>query len=305
MSLLNTIQSSALTRIDNVSIVELPELGRIKILYGVHDKARNIPPELKNSIVKNSAALVLENIGDYASHPAYNKVVDSLSSEKEPEYFPFVQEAKHTNLPILFIDSHINHGVNDELSFAKYMRALEFGLGLGTGYLSCNCDDEKVEVVAQRQITRRNFLRLGGIALSGYLVSPYISSLGVSLTSQHGVGFSAAANYQKFTLNIHPELLKAALAHRNLLMAYKLLKILHEKQFKGKDITLLVGAEHVEIEDMLIDFERGALTMKQMAATLSLIKGRSPLTYSTIGEYWYDQKNGISRFNVRSLPELN
>lgn len=300
-------------RIGNAFNIDLKE-GKVCLVYGNHADRQRFPNEMK-SIVQDSDALVLEFISrlenprNYLNSPA-DALLDILDGE---QYRGIFLDRKKSGKPMYILDA--NFEFEDEQKYNDFLRVAEPLLG-STLFASLSVA-EAIKILKKRKAagphvettenvksaSRRNILKgLAGLGMAWALTQP-VATHAQNITYKNDSGQGAAAELQKFSQAVHPELDQRVVRYRNLLMAYKLIKLLQHEQVH--DVSMVVGLAHVGVEEILIDYQDGKISLKDMEEVLKQINSavNSPV-FHTVGKYYWDEKNDkweISSFDIDEL----
>lgn len=298
-------------RLKNVTTVELKE-GNVHLVFGGHHDPQKLPQE-HEGLMQTTDALVLEFVTRLEDAENYlNSPVDVLESIlHSPQYSELFLARWKTGKPFYILDAFLELESESELN--DFLRVAEPVIGsAGLGAVSVafllkkwrQRKQKKESLEKTRSVSRRNLLMgLAAIGFGAWSLTPPLASHAQNISYKTGGGFTEASDFQKFAQKIHPELDKMTVKYRNLLMAYKLIKLLQHE--KVPDATMVVGLAHVGIEDILVDYQQGNITLQDMEAALKEINAsiHSPV-FDTVGKYRYDAAQEKWKIESFEIPEL-
>lgn len=205
--------------------------GIYTLIYGIHDTEQSLsllPDDFDGLVLERSINLTtdIETI-------VKKKINDSIQDRN------FITESARRRLPIYFVDREFNL-VTDLVPFCVF-GGLEFIFG---GVAAC----EALGRIAQKKVTRRDFLKLG---VGLWALNSTAGSSGLLwATSSLNINERVSAEWTRWAEKLHPEVNSLLLTSRNVLIAQKE-QFLMEKLGRSHLITSIGGA-HVGLEDQIL-----------------------------------------------------
>lgn len=276
-------------RQEGVVKVEGPT-ANFTIIYGVH-----IATEDPNRIPSDIDGLVIEagwpypvTYGDFQRIRYHNQYVD-LFTKAEREGFPIIQA-----------DVKLKNVVLTTAADGAVV-VPEFAVGFSLLYSAWNA--------LQRDHSRREFITASAKAgLGTYLSLPTAAFTFRWMSSLAGVFEDQSRELAKLADKSHPEAFLFLLKLRNAIIAYKAQSFykFSENPSQRQHLAIVIGAEHVGIEDRLKDSP--SVNLDYIKTLLPLIKFMFDLdTFSTAARYQYAKNSeGTSDWTFTKLnyPEL-
>ena len=226
-------QKPKITRNKNITTIETGT-GTYTILYGLHVVAQNpddVPERITGIILETGIHPWLKDpvktIQKLKNHPQYKRLFDRLAREKTPVLFADVKY-KYNDFALILADN-----VFTAAGWIGGMRLIS-------------------QLIRNDTKSQRGFVANLAYGLaSAWLLLPVVSNmtrLGSSIT---GEGTEQSARLKKLSHKLHPEAELLYLSLRNAVIAEKAY-YLAQTYGKKAHIAIVLGAEHVGIEDMLI-----------------------------------------------------
>ncbi|MFC1616267.1 hypothetical protein ACFL21_03935 [Patescibacteria group bacterium] len=316
---------SSLERNENISSIELQK-GRIDVVYGSHQSAQKFPDGIESNL-EGLDFIALEKGTGLLSDPDF-----LMKLESNDQYWKIVEQAKNNEIPLIFPDL-VSPEVKTLALKNLLLIMLEASVALGVFYTPClreaykkvkkqglPCLSEAYEeikntkILPHREMTRRNVLKsLGSLALLGWAGSPGLAFLARNSSYQTDELHSETAALNKFSNSIHPELGEFILEFRNLAIAYKIIREL-EFIYDSNELNdteekphaaLVIGFYHVGIEEILLQYQQGEITLDDMEMDLKKFnESYDSKNFATLGELFYNKNSGEWEKSVVEYEEL-
>ena len=247
------------------NVVELETAnGKYKIAYVSHIVETN------PKVMEDCDAVILEGWNKYDK----KEIAEGLDPQKaSPQYKELVRSAIEQKKPIFLFDITEKY-LKEEIVIGKGLLAdpilkyLETATGAGLIYSGA-----KKMVKAENNLSRRDFLKSGAKILGGiYFAYPGVLDTILESGKEEPDETSLSRKFEKserdIRYTIHPELNpKLMLGTRNCLAAQKsetISKILENELNKKPTLSLVIGANHHGVEDLLKDSPENRLkTLKK------------------------------------------
>lgn len=221
-----------LEREGNVVRIEKPE-GFYTIIYGIHSR-----PTEPQQLPERFDGLFLETGRNNYLEASLNFL---KAFKGDRQYQPVFQPLEEKRIPIYFADAFLDEKV---IALDSLVTGGEGGLAVIIAS----------QIRKNGQISRRDFLRA---TASTWLLTPFVSSMGGFFFGD--IGEEPIAELQKFSHRLHPEDKLLTLTVRNIIIAHKE-QWLTERIGKGPHLATILGADHVGIEDWILNSPEERIT---------------------------------------------
>ena len=223
----------------NVARLVRPE-GTYSIIYGVHVlpmDPNDIPAGL--DFITFETPIILPGSRFSWTVSPENSLYDLRSRGQTS---PLFGELAQNRTPIVFADTTLDISRID-LDFRDVGL---FTLEGAAGVLCAAPFVDSIDEILSRPISRRHFLKYGGLALASYFMLPAVAITATFLTAFTGVVNEPLSEFEKFVYEIHPEIFFLSSKLRNTILAHKQNWLM--KKLGAKHSGTVIGAAHKGLE---------------------------------------------------------
>jgi len=221
------------------STVERPEAS-YRVIYGSHD---TVTPA--SELPSQYDALFLE--GGY--HFTHGELFESFEFSESDQYFEVTQDAKEKEVRLYFGDILFKEFPVQTKYLSDWQDAILFAEG-GAGALLFG--SLFTELAFRKEISRRDFLRLGAQGIGMLWCLSYLSGLGTYLFEENQRVTEFQEKVTSWDNQIHPEFL--SLWFRNAVLARKIMAIGRSesaRQRRRAEVPVVLGSLHTGLAEFL------------------------------------------------------